>query len=62
MNQAYKKLCDLRVQAMLFDMDVDIETWSLVPKVDRTEPDWLLRWKDKRDQGDFDERFDVDQE
>lgn len=52
---AYKRLCDLRVQAMMFDMDIDIETWSLVPKVEHSDPVWLQRYKDKLDESDVDQ-------
>lgn len=43
---------DLQVQAMMFGMDIDIETWSLVPKQTYNEPFWLTRWKEKRDGAD----------
>jgi len=60
MNElAYKTLCDLRIQAMLLDMDVDIETWSLVPKEQYSESPWLTRWIDKQDESDFDINFDI---
>lgn len=48
-----KKYNDLLVQAMLFDMDIDIETWSLVQKDNYQEPFWLTRWKDKENGKDF---------
>lgn len=53
---------DLEVQAMVFDMDIDIETWGLQPKSNYKEAFWITRWKEKRNGSDFDERFDVDQE
>ena len=43
---------DLKIQAMMFDMDIDIETWSLVPKRKDTMPTWLRRWKEKVSEGD----------
>jgi len=41
-----KKINDLKIQAMLFDMDIDWETASLVPKR-KVEKTWLDKWKDK---------------
>lgn len=49
---AIKKANDLKIQAMMFDMDIDIETWALVPKSTYREPFWLTNWKDKVNQGD----------
>lgn len=58
-----KLVADLRVQAMMFDMNIDWETLELVPKVQVEEdPFWLARWKEKRDQSDFDEYIDIDKE
>lgn len=45
-KQMTKTLADLRVQAMLFDMAVDLEAATLVPKP-ALSPKWLTRWKDK---------------
>lgn len=61
-NQQYdfSKLDDLKVQAMLFDMEVDLEAFDLVAKKQDDRPEWQIRWNDKRDQGDFDEYFDID--
>lgn len=59
---AQRKLADLKIQAMILDMDVDIETWKLVPKVEDLKPEWSKRWLDKRNQLDYDEYFDVDRE
>jgi len=49
-----KKVADLRIQAMMFDMDIDWETLEVVPK-SKVEPEaiWLTRWKEKVDQSDF---------
>lgn len=52
-----KKYADLQIQAMLFNMDIDIETWSLVPKVKHQEPKWLANWKDKVSEGDTSHDF-----
>ena len=38
---------DLSVQAMMFDMDVDIEAVSLVPKRTDNVPIWIKRWREK---------------
>lgn len=54
-------LNDLKIQAMLFDMDIDFETFELVPKRKKYEvPKWVERWKEKRAEADFDEYFDID--
>lgn len=58
----FSKLNDLKVQAMLFDMEIDFETFDLVARRKDDRPDWQIRWNDKRSKGDFDERFDVDQD
>ena len=51
-NAGLKTLADLRIQAMMFDMDVDLETASLVPKSAEIAPQWLTRWKDKMAESD----------
>lgn len=43
---------NLKVQAMMFDMDIDWETLSLVDKDDYKEPYWLTKWKEKERSGD----------
>ena len=59
----HKKMADLKVQAMMFDMDIDWETLEVVPKSKaKLEAVWLTRWKDKVDQSDFDTNFDIDKE
>ena len=50
---------ELQVQAMMFDMEVDPETFRLVPRVKFDRPDWLVRWQDKQDESDFDTNFDI---
>lgn len=55
-------LADLQVQAMIFDMDIDIEAMRLVPKSDYKEPFWITNWKEKQHGGDFDTQFDIDRE
>lgn len=55
-------LADLKVQAMMFDMDIDIEALSLEPKRSDNTPIWVRRWREKLDQADFDQQFDIDWE
>lgn len=43
---------DLKIQGMMFDMMVDWETLTLVPKPVYKEAFWLTKWKDKRDGSD----------
>lgn len=50
-KKVQKRYDDLQVQAMLFDMDIDIETWSLTPKK-KIEYTWLDRWLDKLNNSD----------
>lgn len=46
MSKAQRKAyADLLIQAMLFDMDVDWETWTLVPKKKDTVPFWQKKWR-----------------
>lgn len=56
-----RKIADLKIQSMMFDMDIDWETLQVVPK-GKVEPEaiWLTRWKEKVDQSDFDTNFDID--
>jgi hypothetical protein len=57
-----KAFAALQIKSMIFDMDMDIETWSLVPKrTDQDEP-WLTKWKEKEHGKDFDNRLDAEQE
>lgn len=58
---ALAKLNDLKVQAIIFDMEIDIETWSLAPK-SKKQPIWLTRWQEKRDDSDSNELLDMDWE
>lgn len=57
-----RKVADIQIQAMLFNMDIDWELLELIPKETYKEPFWLSRWKDKMEQEDFDTNFDIDQE
>ena len=52
MSWLSKRLDELRVQAMMFDMDIDYETLSLMPKHKDTTPIWLKIWKEKVDASD----------
>jgi len=49
-----KALDELEVKAMLFDMDIDIETWSLVPKRKDETLRWLKKLKAKQEASDND--------
>lgn len=51
-SQAIAKYADLQIQAIMFDMDIDIETWTLIPKETYREPFWLTGWKEKIEQSD----------
>jgi len=58
----FKPLHDLEVQAMLFDMDIDYEAWTLLPKNTFKHPVWLQVWRSKQEDADFDVNFDIDRE
>lgn len=62
LRKVHEAYADQQVQAMIFDMDVDIETLSLIPKSTYKEPAWLSRWKEKQNGADFDTYFDIDRE
>lgn len=53
---------ELQAQAKMFDMEVDWELLTLVPKSTYQDKVWIVNWKNKRDQSDFDESMDVDRE
>lgn len=55
-----RKIADLRIQAMLFGLEVDWETLALVPKSDYVAPPWVTAWKIKQEEADFDVCFDLD--
>lgn len=38
---------ELNTQAELFDMDIDWETLTLVPKLKSDDKQWLINWKEK---------------
>jgi hypothetical protein len=48
-----KTHAELIIQSMLFDMDIDWETASLMPKSDYKEAVWLTRWKEKQSNADW---------
>lgn len=58
----FTRLNDLRVQAMILDMEVDLETFELVERSDYVKPKWIERYELKRDDSDFNEYFDIDKE
>lgn len=57
--QARKRYADLIVQAMMFDMDVDIETWTLMPKRKDEIPFWIKRWRSQQAERDY---LDIDEQ
>lgn len=57
-NQVKGAYADLEIQAMIFDMAIDIETWSPVPKRQNGLPAWIGRWRAKEAQADQDPYFD----
>lgn len=61
-NPLVKKYNDLKIQAMMFDMDIDVETLTLMPKAVDTTPIWLKKWREKRNGQDFSEYTDLDRE
>lgn len=42
-----KQIAELTLQAEIFDLDIDWETLTLVPRDNYVEPFWLTRWKEK---------------
>lgn len=61
-KEAQARLNDLKVQAIMFDLEVDIEALTLVAKSTHKDAVWITRYKDKRAESDFDEYFDIDRE
>lgn len=60
-SQVRKAIADLKVQSMIFGMDVDLEAGTLVPKrPDDATPIWIRRWRENRENSDFDEYIDID--
>lgn len=55
-----KAYADLKVQAILFGMDVDVETMTLVPKSIYQEQSWITKWKERQDESDRQPEFNVD--
>lgn len=62
MGKLGKVLADLKIQSMMFDMDIDWDLLILVPKSDYKEAVWLTRWKEKQSQADFNNELDAEQE
>lgn len=52
-EQLATRIADLYIQAMIFDMDIDMELLTLVEKNTYVEPEWLARWKDKMENADY---------
>ncbi len=47
-----KTVNDIKIQAMMFDMDIDWEMLQLIPKVKIETPFWIVRWQEKMTGGD----------
>lgn len=58
-EEVIRAMNDLKIQAMMFDMDIDIETWTLLPKETFRHPVWIQRWREKEDNSDLDVNFDI---
>lgn len=57
-TEVIKVVNDLRIQSMLFDMPIDIETLQLVPKSEiEPEAAWLTRWKEKVNDSDQEHEY-----
>lgn len=51
--ETIKRIADLKVQAMMFDMEVDWEAGKLIPKQpEYKEPFWIKKWRDKQNSSD----------
>lgn len=50
-DEMQAKLADLKVQAMLLDMELDIEALTLAPAPEKA-PQWLLNVRDKQKDND----------
>jgi hypothetical protein len=59
MSYDFTRWNDLQAQAMLFNMEVDPETFQLVATKKDNRDEWLVRWQDKQDESDFDTNFDI---
>lgn len=47
-----KHIANLRVQAMLFDMEIDWEAGTLIPKQKDETPYWLKKWRSREHEAD----------
>ena len=62
-EKLHKAYADMQIQAIMFNMDIDWETLTLTEKVKvEPEPRWLIGWKAKREESDFNELMDIDWE
>lgn len=57
-NKITKIFNDLKIKAMLFDMDIDWETATLVEKREDPTPQWIKNWTAKRRALDYNEYYD----
>lgn len=54
-DELAKAVADLKIQAMMFSMDIDWETLALIPLRKKEEPPiWVKKWQDKITGGDQD--------
>lgn len=52
-TKALSKINDLKIQSIMFDMEIDWETLTLTPKVKDTTPIWIKRWQEKQAESDY---------
>lgn len=48
----HKAYADLAIKSIMFDIDIDIETWSLIPKRKNTVSIWMTKWREKEQTSD----------
>lgn len=60
-EEVIKAVADIQIQAIMFSMEIDWETLTLIEKIKvEPEPQWLISWKAKREESDFNELMDID--
>ena len=52
-KQILKRVADLKIQAMLFGMEIDWDTLSLTEIIKHKAKPWLERWREKESGRDF---------
>ena len=48
-----ERINDLKIQAMLFDMDIDWETMTLITKAKKQPKTWLDKFKERQNESDY---------